>query len=112
MLDAPVTRDPKKAKQTTIRLVVLLSGVVTVVFLISFVFSKGGIAELQESRKRVLRLEQEIQKLQTENVRLASEIESLRKSTFAIERIAREDLGMSKPGETIYMTEKEKKQKK
>lgn len=104
-------RDPQKTKQTTIRVVILLSGVVTVVFLVSFVFSKGGIAELQQSRQRVQQLEQEIAKLEGENRRLASEIESLKKSTFAVERIAREDLGMSKPGETVYMLEKAKKKK-
>lgn len=102
-------KDASRARQTTIRMAILLSGVITVVFLISFVFSKGGIQELQAARTRVQQLESEIIQLQSENRRLATEIDSLRKSTFAVERIAREDLGMSKPGETIYMVEGEAK---
>ena len=73
----------------------------------------GGIAslfvtgratsELQQSRKRVESLHAEIQQLQQENTRLRAEIDSVRKSTYAVERIAREDLGMSKRGEVIYL---------
>lgn len=104
-------KDASRARQATIRMAFLLSGVVCVVFIISFVFSKGGIQELQSARARVQQLETEIVQLQNENRRLATEIESLRKSTFAVERIAREDLGMSKPGETIYMVEEEAKKR-
>jgi cell division protein FtsB len=74
-----------------------------VIFLVSFVFSDRGITELQQSRQRVANLRGTVQRLQTENARLRSEIESVKKSTFAVERIAREDLGMSRKGEVVYM---------
>jgi cell division protein FtsB len=48
-------------------------------------------------------LHADITRLQSENARLRAEIESVKKSSYAIERIAREDLGMSKKGETVYM---------
>lgn len=79
------------------------------VFLISFVFSEQGISELQRSRSRVQSLESEIARLRSENDRLAIEIESLRRSTFVVEKIAREDLGMSKPDEIVYLLQEEKK---
>ena len=87
----------------TLKAVLLLSGVLTVVFLISFVFSEEGIAELRRSRERVDSLKTDIARLEAENARLTREIESLKRSTFAVERIARQDLGMSKPGEVVYM---------
>jgi cell division protein FtsB len=77
--------------------------VITLVFLISFMFSEQGITELQRSRSRVQAMEAEIARLKAENQRLAQEIESLKRSTFAVERIAREDLSMSRPGEVVYV---------
>ena len=35
--------------------------------------------------------------------RLLADIDSVKKSTYAVERIAREDLGMSRKGEVIYL---------
>ena len=81
----------------------LLSGVLTVIFVISFVFSDRGISELQRSRRRVDVLRTDIHALEAENARLKSDIESVKRSTFAVERIAREDLGMARKGETVYM---------
>ena len=97
------THDSRRATQVTLKAVVLLSSVLTIVFLISFFFSDRGIAELQHARQRVNQLQADITRLEAENARLRAEIESVKKSTYAVERIAREDLGMSKKGEVIYM---------
>ncbi|HSP13673.1 MAG TPA: septum formation initiator family protein [Thermoanaerobaculia bacterium] len=103
-MTAPVsTHDSRRATQVTLKAVILLSGVLTLVFLVSFFFSDRGIAELQHARRRVDDLHTDIQRLQTENARLRGEIDSAKKSTWAVERIAREDLGMSKKGEVVYM---------
>lgn len=85
------------------RAVWLLSAVLSMVFLVSFFFSDRGIAELQHARTRVTTLKTDIARRQQENARLRAEIESVRKSSYAVERIAREDLGMSKRGEVVYM---------
>ncbi|HXI14645.1 MAG TPA: septum formation initiator family protein [Thermoanaerobaculia bacterium] len=97
------THDPKKATKVTLKAVLLLSGVLSIVFLVSFVFSEEGIAELRRARGRVESLRSEIHHLEQENGRLTREIESINRSTFAVERIARQDLGMAKPGEIVYM---------
>ena len=97
------THDSRRATQVTLKAVVLLSGVLTLVFLVSFFFSDRGIAELQHARHRVADLQADIVKLQTENARLRGEIDSARRSTWAVEKIAREDLGMSRKGEVIYL---------
>ena len=101
---APVSiHDSKRATQVTLKAVILLSGVLTLVFLVSFFFSDRGIAELQHARRRVTELEADITRLKAENVRLRGEIESAKQSTWAVEKIAREDLGMSRKGEVVYM---------
>jgi cell division protein FtsB len=103
MTSAVSTHDPKRTASVTLRAVVLLSGVLTIVFVVSFLFSDRGISELQRSRKRVDELQTDIQRLKTENARLQTEIDSVRKSSFAVERIAREELSMSKKGEIVYL---------
>jgi cell division protein FtsB len=103
-MPGPVSmHDSKRATQVTLKAVTLLSGVLTIVFLISFFFSDRGIAELQVARHRVNELQSEIKRLEIENARLRREIESARNSTFAIEKIAREDLGLSRKGVVFYM---------
>jgi cell division protein FtsB len=97
------TRDSRRATQVTFRAVMLVSGILMFVFVISFFFSDRGIAELQHARKRVAGLHAEIDHMQAENARLRSEIDSVKKSTYAVERIAREDLSMSRKGEVVYM---------
>jgi cell division protein FtsB len=95
--------DSRRATQVTLKAVTLLSGVLTLVFLVSFFFSDRGIAELQQARLRVEQLNTDIERLKAENARLRAAIESAKNSTFAVEKIAREDLGMSKRGEVVYM---------
>ena len=103
-MPAPVSmHDPRRATQVTLKAVTLLSGVLTIVFLISFFFSDRGIAELQDARRTVAELESDITRLETENARLKAAIESAKISTFAVEKIAREDLAMSRQGEVVYM---------
>ena len=106
VLPSVSTHDARRATQVTLRLVMLLASVLFVVFAISFVFSDRGLPELQHARTRVTSLQTDITRLQSENARLRAEIESVKKSSYAIERIAREDLGMSKKGEVIYMLPK------
>ena len=106
MLPSVSTHDSRRATQVTLKAVILLSGALTVVFFISFFFSDRGLPELQHARTRVAELRTDIARLETENTRLRAEIDSVKKSSYAIERIAREDLGMSRKGEVVYMLPK------
>ena len=106
MLPSVSTHDSRRATQVTLKAVILLSGALTVVFFISFFFSDRGLPELQHARNRVASLRADIARMEAENARLRAEIESVKKSTYAVERIAREDLGMSRKGEVVYMLPK------
>jgi cell division protein FtsB len=106
MLPSVSTHDARRATQVTLKFVGLLSMVLTLVFFVSFLFSDRGLPELQHARTRVATLKGDIARLEAENHRLRAEIDSVKKSSYAVERIAREDLGMSKKGETVYMLPK------
>ncbi len=107
MKAAVSTRDPGRAARVTLRVVLLVSAVLTIVFLVSFMFSEEGISELDQSRRTVQNLQQEIRQLEVENEQLRQQLRTLDESTFPIEEIAREDLGMAKEGETVYVLEDE-----
>jgi len=92
--------------KVTFRALLLVGGVLSIVLGVSIFFSNRGIAELQQARKRVAELQMDITRLEAENARLRSEIDSVKKSSYAVERIAREELGMSKKGEIIYVLPK------
>jgi cell division protein FtsB len=103
MAPSAAVRDSRRATQVTLKAVTLLAGVLATLFVITFFFSDRGMNELQHARKRVADMRGAIDGLQAENARLRDEIDSVKKSTYAVERIAREDLGMSKKGEVVYM---------
>lgn len=103
MLPSVSVHESRRASNVTLKAVVLLASVLTVVFAISFVFSDRGLHELQHARTRVTKLRADIAKLEADNTRLRAEIDSVKRSSYAVERIAREDLGMSRKGEVVYM---------
>lgn len=107
MLPSVSLHDSRRTTQVTLKAVVLLASVVTVVFFISFMFSDRGLPELQHARTRVAALRADITRLERENERLRAEIDSVKRSSYAIERIAREDLGLARKGEVVYMLPKQ-----
>lgn len=67
------------------------------------VFGDRGMLNLFEKRRHVSQLRAEIDSLRAENARLGSEIVALRTSPRAIERIAREQLGLARADETVFL---------
>ncbi|MDP9360179.1 MAG: septum formation initiator family protein [Acidobacteriota bacterium] len=93
----------RRAAQAIRRIAVMLVAVMAIGGIASLFFTGRATSELQQSRKRVESLSAEIRQLEKENARLRADIDSVKKSTYAVERIAREDLGMSRKGEVIYL---------
>ncbi len=71
------------------------------------VFGDRGMLNLVEKRRRVDELRSEIEVLRSENLHLAAEIAALRTSPQAIERLAREQLGLARPDETVFLIREE-----
>ena len=67
------------------------------------IFGDKGLLEVWEQRRRTEALEHEVDELRAENARLSEQIRALRSDERAIERLAREQLGLARPGETVFL---------
>ncbi len=79
----------------------------TVIALIALVVGSivgdRGFLNLVERRQRLERLRYEIESLRLDNARLAGEVAALSSSPQAIERLAREELGLARADETVFL---------
>jgi cell division protein FtsB len=78
-----------------------------IALVVGSLFGDRGMLHLMSQRERAERLQAEIQELRAENARIAAEIEALRRDPRAIERLAREELGLARPGETVFVIREE-----
>jgi cell division protein FtsL len=67
------------------------------------VFGDRGILNMLGEREKVESLRAELDELKAENARLSAEIADLRTSPRAIERLAREQLGLARADETVFL---------
>ena len=82
---------------------VLGTAIALIALAVGAVFGDRGLLNLVEKRQQVDSLRHEIDALQEENARLSGEIGALRQSPLAIERLAREQLGLARPDETVFL---------
>lgn len=66
-------------------------------------FGDRGLLELLKVQEEVESLDREIAMLRAENQRILEEIRSLKTSPLVVERLARENLGLVKPGEVVLL---------
>jgi cell division protein FtsB len=65
------------------------------------VFGTHGYLALRRTKKKIVRVQKDIVRLNKENAELAEEVQALRTDPNKIEAIARDGLGLAKPGEVI-----------
>ena len=80
----------------------MLMGILLAALLIHDVFGEHGFLAMRRARIEAEQLQQEIQNINLENARLAEEVKALKSDPRIIERIAREEMGLAKPGELIF----------
>ncbi len=78
-------------------------GLLTVATLVLTLISDRGLLEVRKKGFRLAELEQKIETLETENTDLIGEIQTLRSDPAEIERLAREELRLVKPGEFVLI---------
>jgi cell division protein FtsB len=71
------------------------------------VFGDRGMLNLMSKRRQVDALRAELEGLREENARLTAQIGALRTSPRAIERLAREELGLARADETVFLIREE-----
>jgi cell division protein FtsB len=99
-----ISRDERRPEAGLRRKAVTLTSVLLLIALVvGSMFGDRGILHLMTQRQRADALRKEIEALRDENLRLYSEIQELRTDPRAVERIAREELGLARPGETVFL---------
>lgn len=70
--------------------------------LLQDVFGTHGLIAMRRSQKEAAQVQQQIEQLNQENQQLLDRVKSLKTDPAAIERIAREEMGLARPGEYIF----------
>jgi cell division protein FtsB len=81
----------------------LFSVIAVIALVVGSLFGDRGILQLLRQRERTEALARDIEQLREENRVLAEEIVALRQDPAAVERIAREELGLARPGESVFV---------
>lgn len=66
------------------------------------IFGTHGVLAMRRSQSEAAGIQKEIDRLNDENQKLQDRVRSLKTDPIAIERIAREDIGLARPGEYIF----------
>ena len=85
------------------RLKVLLVAMASACLALGAIFGRHGLLEVRQYRLERSRLQAEIVELQTRNAAMEQQIKALRTDPVAMERIAREELGLARPGEKLIL---------
>ena len=72
--------------------------------LLQDVFGTHGVLAMRRAQKEAAAVQQEIERINQENQQLQDRVKALKNDPQAIERIAREELGLARPGEYIFET--------
>jgi cell division protein FtsB len=92
------TETPLKRKAVSLALFLILAASA-----LNALFGDRGLLVLLKVRQEIEALDQEIAMLRAENQMILEEIRSLKTSPLAVERLARENLGLVKPGEVVLL---------
>jgi len=83
-------------------------GVLAIATLLLAIFNDKGLLKVHAQAQKLAAIEADITKIQTENNTLTEEIHALRSDPSMIEKLAREELRLVKPGEVVIVTPPER----
>lgn len=103
---APRRASPRRKESRTVEFLRRWGSSLFVLALLALVvhdiFGQHGLLTLFRARKEVEKLRVEIAQMHEENKRLSEQVQQLRTDPRMIERIAREEMGLARPGEIIF----------
>jgi len=73
-----------------------------VLLLVQDIFGTHGVLAMRRAQKEAARVQQEIDRVNHENHQFQDKVKALKSDPQAIERIAREEMGLARPGEYIF----------
>ena len=78
-----------------------LLGLVVLVMIVHDVFGTHGFLAMRRTQNEIRKVKADLEALRKENATLAQEVKDLNSDPRLIEKIARDDLGLARPGEII-----------
>ena len=75
------------------------------------IFGTHGFLAMRRTKQEIQRVQVEIDRLDKENSELSQEVKALKSDPHKIESIARDELGLAKPGEVIIKIPKDQQVK-
>lgn len=70
--------------------------------LLQDIFGTHGLIAMRRSQQEAAQVQKEISQIDAENRQLEERVKALKSDPAAIERIAREEMGLARPGEYIF----------
>jgi cell division protein FtsB len=77
-------------------------GLALLALLVHDVFGPHGFIAMRRTQKEIEQIREQIGKMNEENESLTKQVTSLKSDPRSIERIAREEMGLARPGELIF----------
>jgi len=78
-----------------------LLGLLVLVMIVHDVFGTHGFLAMRRTQSEIRKVKADLEQLSKENAALAQEVKDLNSDPRLIEKIARDDLGLARPGEII-----------
>jgi len=78
-----------------------LLGLLVAVMIVHDIFGTHGFLAMRRTRDEIKKVQANLDKLNQENLELQQEVKDLKTDPRLIEKIARDDLGLARPGEVI-----------
>lgn len=105
---SPETRDtgvPRDREGSSLRS--LLLGACVVVFVVLLLAGYDGSSDLARLKAREAQLESRLRQTEAGIAELSDRINRLRDDPYTLEKVAREELGLSRPGEVVVILPRE-----
>ena len=87
-----------------VRIALGVFGLLTLAMLLLAVFNDKGALQVRAQAKKLSAIETEISNIDAENKQLNADSQALRNDRTTIEKFAREELKLVKPGEIVVVT--------
>jgi cell division protein FtsB len=94
--------DTQPPARNTYRAVIAVLILIAVGLLTHEIFGQNGYLALRQQRQQYEALQNQIKQLQEENQQLEKLVKALKSDPKAIEKLARDNMHLARPGEIIY----------
>ena len=96
------SRKKQKRADTLQRAMRYALGALLLLVFMNGIFGQNGYLALRRAHSDVEKLHKEIDQLNEQNHQLSGDVRALKTDPAAVERVAREDMGLARPGELVF----------